>query len=51
MDPRIRGVGVGRFPLRRDGQYSGGAGTLLPHLFYSRPARVPNAAFVEMNAT
>ena len=33
MGPRIRRVGVGRFRLRRAGQYSGGAGTLLPHLF------------------
>jgi hypothetical protein len=51
VGPRIHGVGVGRFPLRRAGQYSGGAGTLLPHLFYSRPARMPHAAFAEMNAT
>jgi len=51
VGPRIHGVGVGRFPLRRAGQYSGGAGTLLPHLFYSRLARVPNAAFAEMTAT
>ena len=51
MGPRIHGVGVGRFPLRRAGQYSGGAGTLLPHLFYRRPARMPHAAFAEMNAT